>query len=190
MREHNTPAVAPIASLHPFDGKGHAGDPKVGIKPPAPRQNGIGDLLRDVQYRTFDGITDGVNNIAIDTPPVPADMYWVLLGASGTAAATIPGYAIFLMPPQFKGSPAPVVNDKFAHSGVRIDSGLNIAAIDRRIIVPPGWFLRLLRRKSKCGKQNKSGKGEGPRSTPRLRRQLPPRSHHRPHSLKKIRISS
>ncbi len=143
MREHNTPAVAPVASLSAFDGKGHAGDPKVGIKPPAPRQNGIGDLLRDVQYRTFDGLTDGVNNIAIDTPPVPADMYWVLLGASATAAATIPGFAIFLMPPQFKGSPAPVVNDKFAHSGVRIDSGLNIAAIDRRIIVPPGWFLRL-----------------------------------------------
>ncbi len=137
MREHNTPAVAPIASLHPFDSKGHVGDPKVSIKPPAPRQNGIGDLLRDVQYRTFDGLTDGVNNIAIDTPPVPADMYWVLLAASATAAATIPGFAIFLMPPQFKGS------DKFAHSGVRIDSGLNIAAIDRRIIVPPGWFLRL-----------------------------------------------
>ena len=143
MREHNTPAVAPVASLHPFDAKGHVGDPKVGIKPPAPRQNGIGDLLRDVQYRTFDGLTDGVNNIAIDTPPVPADMYWVLLGASATAAATIPGFGIFLMPPQFKGSPAPIVNDKFAHSGVRIDSGLNIAAIDRRIIVPPGWFLRL-----------------------------------------------
>src|SRR5260370_19282220 len=142
MREHNTPAVAPVASLTAFDGKGHV-DPRVGIKPPAPRQNGIGDLLRDVQYRTFDGLTDGVNNIAIDTPPVPADMYWVLLGASATAAATIPGFAIFLMPPQFKGSAAPVVNDKFAHSGVRIDSGLNIAAVDRRIIVPPGWFLRL-----------------------------------------------
>src|SRR5260221_5994740 len=70
-------------------------------------------------------------------------MYWVLLGASATAAAIIPGYAIFLMPPHLVGSPAPVVNDKFAHSGVRIDSGLNIAAIDRRIIVPPGWFLRL-----------------------------------------------
>src|SRR6266478_1131665 len=92
MREHNTPAVAPVASLTAFDGKGHAGDPKVGIKPPAPRPNGIGDLLRDVQYRTFDGLTDGVNNIAIDSPPVPADMYWVLLGASATAAATIPGF--------------------------------------------------------------------------------------------------
>ncbi len=95
MREHNTPAVAPIASLTAFDGKGHA-DPKVNIKPPAPRHNGIGDLLRAVQYRSFE-----------------------------------------------VGSPAPVVNDKFAHAGVRIDSGLNIAAIDRRIIVPPGWFLRL-----------------------------------------------
>src|SRR5260370_29992833 len=71
------------------------------------------------------------------------DIKWVLLGPSATAAATIPGFAIFLMPPQFKGSAAPVVNDKFAHSGVRIDSGLNIAAVDRRIIVPPGWFLRL-----------------------------------------------
>ena len=142
MREHNTPAVAPIASLTAFDGKGHA-DPKVNIKPPAPRHNGIGDLLRAVQYRSFDGLTDGVNNIAVDTPPVRADMYWVLLGASATAAAIIPGYAIFLMPPHLVGSPAPVVNDKFAHAGVRIDSGLNIAAIDRRFIVPPGWFLRL-----------------------------------------------
>jgi hypothetical protein len=143
MREHNTPAVAPVASLTAFDGKGHAGDPKVHIKPPAPRHNGIGDLLRAIQYRSFDGTTDGVNNIAIDTPPVKADMYWVLLGASATSAAVIPGYALFLMPPQFVGSSAPTVNDKFAHPGVRIDSGLNIVAIDRRIIVPPGWFLRL-----------------------------------------------
>src|SRR5258708_37445284 len=142
MREHNTPAVAPVASLTAFDGKGHV-DPKVDIRPPAPRHNGIGDLLRDVQYRTFDGVTDGVNNIAIDTPAVRADMYWVLLAGSATAAAIIPGYPIFLMPPHLGGSPAPVVNDKFAHPGVRVDSGLNIAAIDRRIIVPPGWFLRL-----------------------------------------------
>lgn len=142
MREHNTPAVAPIASLSPFD-KGHAGDPKVPIKPPAPRPNGIGDLLRDVQYRTFDATTDGVNNIAIDTPPVRADMYWVILAASATSAATIPGFSIFLMPPHLVGSPAPTVNDKYAHTGIRIDSGLNIAAIDRRIIVPPGWFVRL-----------------------------------------------
>jgi hypothetical protein len=143
MREHNTPAVAPVASLSAFAGKGHAGDPQVHITPPAPRKNGIGDLLRDIQYRTFDGFTDGVNNIAIDTPPVRADMYWVLLAASATAAATIPGYSIFLMPPHLVGSAAPVVNDKFAHPGIRVDSGLNIAAIDRRIIVPPGWFLRL-----------------------------------------------
>ena len=143
MREHNTPAVAPVASLSAFASKPHAGDPKVDIKPPAPRKNGIGDLLRDVQYRTYDGTTDGINNIAIDTDPVRADMYWVVIGASATAAATIPGFAIFLMPPHLKGSAAPTVNDKFAHPGVRIDSGLNIAAIDRRIIVPPGWFLRL-----------------------------------------------
>jgi hypothetical protein len=133
---------APQSSLSIFDAKPHAPAPRVDLKPPAERHNTLGDLLRSIQYRSFDATTDGVNNLVIDTPPVRADMYWVLLEASATAAALVPGYGLFLMPPHLKDSAAPNVNDKF-HPGVRVDSGLNIVAIDRRIIVPPGWFLRL-----------------------------------------------
>lgn len=132
---------SPTSSLAVYD-KAHASAPKVDLHRPAPRHNSIGDLLRSIQYRAFDGVTDGVNNIAIDTTPPRSDTYWVLLEASATAAAVVPGYGLFLMPPQLTGSGAPNVNDKF-HQGVRVDSGLNIVAIDRRIIVPPGWFLRL-----------------------------------------------
>ncbi len=140
---HNVDPQARPSSLSVFDSKPHAPAPKVDIKPPAEHRNTIGDLLRSIQYRSFDATTDGANNIVVDTPAVRADMYWILLGASGTAAALVPGYGIFLMPPNLVGAPAPPVGDKFQGGGVRIDSGLNIAAIDRRIIVPPGWFVRL-----------------------------------------------
>jgi hypothetical protein len=131
-----------VNSVSVFDAKPHAPAPQVDLKVPAERHNTLGDLLRSIQYRSFDAVTDGVNNVVIDTPPVRSDMYWVVLEASATAAAVIPGYGLFLMPPQLKDSAASAVNDKF-HQGVHVDSGLNIVAIDRRIIVPPGWFLRL-----------------------------------------------
>jgi hypothetical protein len=139
----NRDAPAQSNTLSVFDAKAHAAAPQVPLKLPKEHESTVGDLLRSIQYRSFDALTDGVNNVVVDTPVVRADMYWVLLGASGTAAALVPGYGIFLMPPQLVGAQAPPVGDKFQGGGVRIDSGLNIAAIDRRIIVPPGWFVRL-----------------------------------------------
>ena len=64
---HNVDPQARPSSLSVFDSKTHAPAPKVDIKPPAEHHNTIGDLLRSIQYRSFDATTDGANNVVVDT---------------------------------------------------------------------------------------------------------------------------
>ena len=118
------------------------------------------EFLKSVQYKQVTGApTDGINNFAVDTPPVPDDRYWVVFAAAGvhlTGGAANPAFGgLFLMRPEAVGAPAAAAGALSDFEGVQIDSpnevsgsllsgGANSVSIGRRIIVPPKWFLRLM----------------------------------------------
>jgi hypothetical protein len=119
----------------------------------------VEELLRAVTYKQVQATADGTNNFAIDTPPVTDGRYWVVFAAAGVrlnggGAGNAFG-GLFLMRPDAVGAPAPAAAALSDFEGVQIDApstvsggtisgGANSVSIDRKIIVPPKWFLRFM----------------------------------------------
>jgi hypothetical protein len=118
----------------------------------------VEELLRAVTYKQIQFTADGINNFAIDSPPVTDGRYWVVFAAAGVRLSGGAGNAfggLFLMRPEAQGSPAPAAVAFTDFEGVQIDApnsvsggsvsgGANSVLIARRIIVPPKWFLRFM----------------------------------------------